>query len=262
MRKIGNQLVPLFVASVVVVLPSACRDATDLAETTSQDAEMTAAEIEALEIEALWLQMPGNDREFNRLLVEELRTGVPMDWDEALRALEADGRRFPRFRVVNDDDLAPEQIAEADAAEAETLAIMEEWLRLPGNDREFNRLLVKELRTGVPMDWDEALRALEADGRRFPAMTRLTGAQLPPSVASAPDREMYGDVVRDPAYYGGERYYLDAVVALSVLRGQQRAACHGVRQARSRVAWRDDDGRERVSRYESWVGRSCLDRSS
>ena len=82
------------------------------------------------------------------------------------------------FRVVNDDDLAPEQIAEADAAEAETLAIMEEWLQMPGNDREFNRLLVEELRTGVPMDWDEALRALEADGRRFPAMTRLTGAQL------------------------------------------------------------------------------------
>ena len=119
MRKIGNQLVPLFVA-FVVVLPSACRDATDLAETTSQDAEMTAAEIEALEIEALWLRLPGNDREFNRLLVEELRTGVPMDWDEALRAMEADGRRFPRFRVVNDDELAPEQIAEADAAEAET----------------------------------------------------------------------------------------------------------------------------------------------
>ncbi len=262
MRKIGNQLVPLFVALVVVVLPSACRDATDLAETTSQDAEMTAAELEALELEALWLQMPGNDREFNRLLVEELRTGVPMDWDEALRALEADGRRFPRFRVVNDDDLAPEQIAEADAAEAETLAIMEEWLRLPGNDREFNRLLVEELRTGVPMDWDEALRALEADGWRFPAMTRLTGAPLPASVASASDREMYRDIVRDPAYYGSERYYLDAVVALSVLRGQQRAACHGVRQARTRVAWRDDDGRERVSRYESWVGRSCLDRSS
>lgn len=189
MRKIGNQLVPLFVALVVVVLPSACRDATDLAETTSQDAEMTAAELEALELEALWLQMPGNDREFNRLLVEELRTGVPMDWDEALRALEADG-----------------------------------W--------------------------------------RFPAMTRLTGAPLPASVASASDREMYRDIVRDPAYYGSERYYLDAVVALSVLRGQQRAACHGVRQARSRVAWRDDDGRERVSRYESWVGRSCLDRSS
>ena len=125
-----------------------------------------------------------------------------------------------------------------------------------------NQLDLEELRTGVPMDWDEALRALEADGWRFPAMTRLTGAPLPASVASAPDREMYRDIVRDPAYYGGERYYLDAVVALSVLRGQQRAACHGVRQARSRVAWRDDDGRERVSRYESWVGRSCLDRSS
>ena len=44
MRKIGNQLVPLFVALVVVVLPSACRDATDLAETTSQDATIQDAE--------------------------------------------------------------------------------------------------------------------------------------------------------------------------------------------------------------------------
>lgn len=202
---------------LVVVLLSACKNAADPADATSQDAEMTAAEVEAL-----WLDLPGNDTEFKRLLVEELRTGVPMDRDAALRALEADGRRFRRFAVVNEDDLTPEQIAEADAAEAESLAIMEEWLRLPGNDREFYR------------------------------------GQDPMGVASAGGRDVYCSIVHEPTYYyGGAQWYREAVHALSFCKGQQRMTCHSVRHESTRIAWNDDDGREHVSPHEYWVARGC-----
>lgn len=252
MKNIDRQLAWL-AGFLVVVLLSACKNAADPADATSQDAEMTAAEVEAL-----WLDLPGNDTEFNRLLVEELRTGVPMDRDAALRALEADGRRFRRFAVVNEDDLTPEQIAEADAAEAESLAIMEEWLRLPGNDREFYRLVAEELRTGIPMDWDDALHALEADGWRIPDRARRTSGQDPMGVASAGGRDVYCSIVHEPTYYyGGAQWYREAVHALSFCKGQQRMTCHSVRHESTRIAWNDDDGREHVSPHEYWVARGC-----
>ena len=165
---------------LVVVLLSACKNAADPADATSQDAEMTVAEVEAL------------------------------------------------------------------------------WLDLPGNDTEFNRLVVEELRTGIPMDWDDALRALEADGWRIPDRARRTSGQDPMGVASAGGRDVYCSIVHEPTdYYGGAQWYREAIHALSFCKGQQRVTCSSVRHESTRVAWKDDDGREHVSPHEYWVARGC-----
>ncbi len=173
-----SKYLPVLLVSTV----TACQDSADPNTAPGDwEAQAAAAEAEALAVLGAAGPVGGvGTREFERLLLEEERTGVPMDRADARRALEAGGmvrRPRPDAEVVR--ETTAEEEAQAAAADAEALAVLEAAGPVGGvGTREFERLLLEEWRTGVPMDRADALRALEAGGFTHRTMRGVPWAAL------------------------------------------------------------------------------------
>ena len=261
-----SKYLPVLLVSTV----TACQDSAD-PNTAPPDweAQSAAAEAEAMAVlEAAGPVGGVGTREFERLLLEEERTGVPMDRADALRALEVGGMvRRPRPDVEVARETTAEEEAQAAVAEAEALAVLEAAGPVGGvGTGEFERLLLEEWRTGVPMDRADALRALEASGftRRtmrgtpWAALASFTGTGLfaASDLAASYDTAIVCDFVRDVAFYGDVQDYLAARARFGFCRSGQQVLCRTVHYPQDRIRWFAPDGR-RVSRVDVYTGRDC-----
>lgn len=260
MLKWSKYLPVLFVSTV-----TACQDS---ANTAPPDWEAQAAAAQAEAMAVLEAAGPiGGVGTRERLLLEEERTGVPMDRADARRVLEAGGMvRRPRPDAEVARETTAEEEAQAATADAEARAVLEAAGPVGGvGTREFERLLLEEWRTGVPMNRADALRVLEAGGftRRtmrgtpWTALASFTGTGLFASaLAASYDTTIVCDFVRDVAFYGDVQDYLAARARFGFCRSGQQVLCRTVHYPQDRIRWFAPDGR-RVSRVDVYTGRDC-----